>query len=278
MAIPVSPHKPETYDRDEPPAPQPVRRVRRTITIQFPTPGIEGAPLENVHGCYSEGLRLKPSRSVPNVDAETGIPRKDNAYFVGGWRGSDQTSIETKGTRSPSTHTLAHQMSQIQISRAPSKPRNLARTWERLRDYFLGWVETWDTQILSSALKSTQPNSVVNSIALTVWAMQMYKRRLRYLWNERLHDVVEILTVPPVYTANINRYLTVNGDIPLRQEDLTTAREILRDLWSVVRHSENAEPKAVLVIGQHATDKSRWVVHKYVTIPAIFQSESNRNT
>ena len=168
-------------------------------------------------------------------------------------------------------------MSQIQISRTPSKPRNLARTWERLRDYFLGWVETWDAQILSSALKSTQTGSVVNSIALTVWAMQMYKRRLRYLWNERLHDVVEILTIPPVYTANINKYLTVNGDIPPRQEDLTTAREILRDLWSVVRHSENAEPKAVLVIGQHATDKSRWVVHKYVTIPAIFESESNRN-
>ncbi|KAK7682109.1 hypothetical protein QCA50_014695 [Cerrena zonata] len=236
-------------------------------TIQFPVPGIEGVPLENLNGCYSENSLPSTSRSTDKEDNHKVQSSSTPAnYFVGGWRQeAKRTMADPSTTPHISTHALTHQLSQVQISsstRNTSKPPNLSRPWERLRDYFFKWTESWDYQTLSVAHTSTQPNYVVNDIALTIWIMQMYKRRLRYLWSERLYDVVEVFTVPPLYTAKINRCLVGNSDKTLEQQGITAALKVLCDLWSVVRHGENAEPKVVLVVGQHAKDKSRWLVHK----------------
>ncbi|CAL1703032.1 unnamed protein product [Somion occarium] len=266
-------------DPNKPPPPKSrvneQRHHRRAESIQVPIPAIIGVPIENVNGHYTENAPSSSNASHSSRLNETTHPnpsrngpsRPDTGnYFLGGWQDPSKSTLHLP--QQPSTPALINQPSQSPLPSNSSsttrfqKPPRLTRPHERLYDYFRRWTDTWDMSVLGSAFQSTLPDSMVNEVALTVWTMQMYKRRLRHLVNERLDDVIEVFTVPPHFTSKINNILSGTARQTGERQGLSAAAKILGDLWAVIRHSQKAEPKTILIIGPHWQQKGRWLVHK----------------
>lgn len=124
--------------------------------------------------------------------------------------------------------------------------------WQRIHQRLLNWAVIWPMPELENALNSTTRGHQVDEIALSIWAIQTYKRYVRAKMTENPPERVDRLFVPPNMAEAISTAV-YNG----RHGD---ACGMLRELWTPF--GLEGMPRLLIVLAKHRNDDSHYVAHR----------------
>lgn len=140
----------------------------------------------------------------------------------------------------------------LQGASGPNRGGPTAPAWQLVHQRLLNWTLVWSASELDQALDSTERGRQLDECALTVWAMQCYKRYVRMRTQDHPPQPVDRLFVPPNVADAINNAV-YNG----RHGDATA---MLKDLWTPFGF--DGMPRLILALARHRRDSNHWVVHR----------------
>ena len=140
--------------------------------------------------------------------------------------------------------------------------------WQRIHQTLLDWAVAWSPSELDKALNSTTRGNQVDSLALSVWTMQTYKRYVRLKLSENPPGNIDKMFVPPIIADVVS-----NAVFSGRHAE---ASDQLRKLWN--DFGLKGSPRQIIVLAPNKRQENHWVVHRCVApIPSAFHSESSHS-
>ncbi|KAF7793816.1 hypothetical protein EIP86_004937 [Pleurotus ostreatoroseus] len=216
-------------------------------------------------------LRVKPNNGSQSVATHKTweVARDDGGEFD---EGDTQAAVTESGLPEiPDTHTGnferdrslpplprdSHSGEMLNVADAHAWPvQDFAAgpaPWQRIHQRLLNWAVIWPMPELENALNSTTRGHQVDEIALSIWAIQTYKRYVRAKMTENPPDRVDRLFVPPNMAEAISTAV-YNG----RHGD---ASGMLRELWTPF--GLEGMPRLLIVLAKHRNDDSHYVAHRF---------------